>query len=51
MQGTLAELCAGTRLGRADPAQRTLFKAVGSAIDDLAAAELVWGALAGESLS
>ena len=42
LQGTLAELCAGTRPGRVDPTERTLFKAVGTALEDLAAAELVW---------
>ncbi|MES2101275.1 MAG: ornithine cyclodeaminase family protein [Pseudomonadota bacterium] len=51
LQGTLAELCAGTRPGRLDPAERTLFKAVGSALEDLAAAELVWGAVQRESVS
>jgi ornithine cyclodeaminase len=51
LQGTLAELCAGTRPGRTDATQRTLFKAVGSALEDLAAAELVWGAIRRESIS
>ena len=51
LQGTLAELCAGTRPGRVDAMERTLFKAVGSALEDLAAAELVWSALQRESLS
>jgi ornithine cyclodeaminase len=51
LQGTLAELCAATRRGRTDPAERTLFKAVGSALEDLAAAELVWSAVQRESLS
>ena len=51
LQGTLAELCAGTRPGRADMEERTLFKAVGSALEDLAAAELVWDGLQRESLS
>ena len=51
LQGTLAELCAGTRAGRVDATERTLFKAVGSALEDLAAAELVWGAVQRESLS
>jgi ornithine cyclodeaminase len=49
LQGTLAELCAGARPGRVDPGERTLFKAVGSALEDLAAAELVWGAVQRES--
>lgn len=51
LQGTLAELCTGTRPRRLDPAERTLFKAVGSALEDLAAAELVWGAVQRESVS
>ena len=61
-QGTLADLCAGRRQGRADADQeqdggvdaeagRTLFKSVGSALEDLAAAELVWRGVASESLS
>ena len=51
VQGTLAELCAGTRPGRQDASERTLFKAVGSALEDLAAAELVFDAVQRESLS
>ena len=50
LQGTLAELCAGTRPGRALATERTLFKAVGSALEDLAAAELVWSGLQRESV-
>jgi len=42
LQGTLAELCAGTCPGRVFAPERTLFKAVGTALEDLAAAELVW---------
>lgn len=42
VQGTLAELCRGERPGRADSEERTVFKAVGSALEDLAAATLVW---------
>ena len=45
LQGTLAELCAETKPGRVDATECTLFKAVGSALEDLAAAELVWAAL------
>ena len=41
LQGTLAQLCAGSRPGRIDAAERTLFKSVGTALEDLAAAELV----------
>ena len=48
LQGTLAELCAGTRPGRIDATERTLFKSVGSALEDLAAAELVWESLSCE---
>lgn len=51
LQGTLAELCRGTRAGRRDATERTLFKAVGSALEDLAAAELVFDAVQRESLS
>lgn len=42
LQGTLAQLCRGERGGRAGDGELTLFKAVGSALEDLAAAELVW---------
>jgi ornithine cyclodeaminase len=51
LAGTLAELCRGTRPGRGSATQITLFKAVGSALEDLAAAELVWGRVQAESLS
>ena len=43
LQGTLAELCAGTAPGR-PMRELTLFKAVGTALEDLAAAELVFDA-------
>ena len=46
LQGTLAELCRGSRVGRTDAAEITLFKSVGTALEDLAAAELVFDALA-----
>jgi len=39
--GTLAELARGRRRGRSDGNQRTVFKSVGSALEDLAAAILV----------
>jgi len=42
LQGTLAELCSGQCRGRDGPSEITLFKAVGSALEDLAAAELVY---------
>jgi ornithine cyclodeaminase len=51
LQGTLAELCQGARAGRASDAEITLFKSVGTALEDLAAAELVFDAVAGESVS
>jgi ornithine cyclodeaminase/alanine dehydrogenase-like protein (mu-crystallin family) len=51
VQGTLADLCSGRRAGRGGAAERTLFKAVGSALEDLAAAELVFDAVRRESIS
>jgi ornithine cyclodeaminase len=51
LQGTLQQLCAGTRGGRGDAGEVTLFKAVGSALEDLAAAELAFDAFQRESLS
>ena len=62
LQGTLADLCAGRCRGRESEdddqdggvdgaADLTLFKSVGSALEDLAAAELVWRGVASESLS
>jgi ornithine cyclodeaminase/alanine dehydrogenase-like protein (mu-crystallin family) len=45
VQGTLEQLCRGERCGRSAAAQITLFKSVGTALEDLAAAELVWDAL------
>jgi len=42
VQGTLAELCRGERRGRTGSGERTVFKAVGSALEDLTAATLVW---------
>ncbi len=41
IQAEMAELCAGTKPGRSDAAQITLFKSVGTAIEDYAAASLV----------
>lgn len=40
--GDLFELCRGERLGRTHDEQITLFKSVGTALEDLAAAELVF---------
>ena len=45
IRGDLFELCRGEAKGRTSAAQITLFKSVGSAIEDLAAAILVWRAL------
>ena len=45
LQGTLAQLCRGERPGRTGESEITLFKAVGNALEDLAAAELVAGAM------
>ncbi|MBL8331919.1 MAG: ornithine cyclodeaminase family protein [Rubrivivax sp.] len=42
VQGTLADLCRGLAGGRADQTECTLFKSVGTALEDLAAAELVF---------
>lgn len=41
LRGTLAQLCTGAAAGRATPAERTVFKSVGTALEDLAAALLV----------
>jgi ornithine cyclodeaminase/alanine dehydrogenase-like protein (mu-crystallin family) len=43
--GTLAELCRGTVEGRRTRGERTVFKSVGTALEDLAAAMLVWRSL------
>jgi ornithine cyclodeaminase len=43
--GDLFELCAGKAKGRRRKTEITLFKSVGSAIEDLAAAMLVWRGL------
>lgn len=45
LQGTLAQLCRGDKTGRGGDREITLFKAVGNALEDLAAAELVAGAM------
>lgn len=41
--GTLADLCRGVVPGRASATERTVFKSVGTALEDLAAAALVAG--------
>ena len=46
LQATLAQLCRGEHPGRRGSMERTVLKAVGSAIEDLAAAQLVWEASA-----
>lgn len=45
LQGTLATLCAADRPARTGRGEITLFKAVGNALEDLAAAELVYEGL------
>ncbi|MGJ7496767.1 ornithine cyclodeaminase family protein [Variovorax sp. RT4R15] len=42
LQATLAQLCRGERGGRSSGDERTVFKAVGTALEDLTAATLVW---------
>lgn len=42
VRATLAQLCRGRVPGRTQAAQRTVFKSVGTALEDLAAARLVW---------
>ncbi|MDA7415416.1 ornithine cyclodeaminase family protein [Xenophilus arseniciresistens] len=44
IEATLAQLCRGERPGRQHAQERTVFKAVGSALEDLAAAMQVWQA-------
>jgi ornithine cyclodeaminase len=46
IQGDLFDLCRGTKKGRRRATEVTLFKSVGSAIEDLAAAMLVWRGVA-----
>jgi len=42
LQGTLSDLCRGARQARSSDAEVTLFKSVGTALEDLAAAQLVF---------
>lgn len=42
IRATLADLCAEQHAGRTDAGEVTLFKSVGAALEDLAAAMLVW---------
>ncbi|MDP3221946.1 MAG: ornithine cyclodeaminase family protein [Rubrivivax sp.] len=44
LQGTLGTLCRAQATGRRSAEEITLFKSVGSALEDLAAAEMVWRA-------
>lgn len=44
VRGTLADLCRGGRVRRGSDDERTVFKAVGTALEDLAAATFVWRA-------
>jgi alanine dehydrogenase len=46
IRGELSELCRGTVKGRKRATEITLFKSVGTAIEDLAAAMLVWRSMA-----
>lgn len=45
VRGTLARLARGQAAGRRDASERTVFKSVGTALEDLAAAALAWRAL------
>ncbi|MEZ5839814.1 MAG: ornithine cyclodeaminase family protein [Hyphomicrobiales bacterium] len=47
VRADLFDLVAGRHAGRGDAGEITLFKSVGTAIEDLAAARLVWSRLAG----
>jgi ornithine cyclodeaminase/alanine dehydrogenase-like protein (mu-crystallin family) len=47
IRSELAELCRGEKPGRTDPRAVTLFKSVGTALEDLAAASLVYQQVAG----
>jgi ornithine cyclodeaminase/alanine dehydrogenase-like protein (mu-crystallin family) len=47
LQGTLSDLCRGVRRARGSDAEITLFKSVGTALEDLAAAQLVFDGAAG----
>ena len=47
VRGDLFDLCRGNATGRQSASEITLFKSVGSALEDLAAAMLVWRRLGG----
>jgi ornithine cyclodeaminase/alanine dehydrogenase-like protein (mu-crystallin family) len=44
LRGTLETLARGATPGRTDPMERTVFKSVGTALEDLCAAQLAWRA-------
>ena len=46
VQARRADLCCGRHPGRRHAADRTVFKSLGSALEDLAAAVLAWQARA-----
>jgi ornithine cyclodeaminase len=45
IRGDLFELCRGEAKGRTKATEITLFKSVGTALEDLAAAMLVWSGI------
>ena len=47
IQADLFELCRGEKKGRSGDTHITLFKSVGTAIEDLVAAMLVWRSVSG----
>ncbi len=51
IQGDLCDLCRGRVKGRASLDEITLFKSVGTAIEDLATAMLIWSRLGGREAS
>jgi ornithine cyclodeaminase len=51
IRGTLLTLCGGTASGRTRDDAITVFKSVGSAIEDLTAAALVWGDVQGAGVA
>lgn len=51
VRGTLADLCSGRIAWDTTVGSLTLFKSVGTALEDLAAASLVWAGTVGESMS
>lgn len=51
VRGTLTTLCKGVATGRKGATERTVFKSVGTALEDLAAAVLVYEASAQSSVA